>query len=52
MNLQDSGFVVYDAVCFDIIGEHKGGLQPDCPPLTPFKQKKKYYKHDDTKGFT
>ena len=31
MNLQDYSLVVYDAVCIDIIGEHKGGLQPGSP---------------------
>ena len=52
MNLQDSSLVVYEAGWSDIIGEHKGGLQPGCPSPTPFKQKKIYCKHDDIKGFT
>ena len=40
LNLEDSSLVVYDVVCFDIIGEHtRAGYSPVASP-PPFKKQK------------
>jgi len=52
LNLRDSSLVVYEAVSFDIIGEHTRAGYIPVAPHSPPPLKNVYCKHDDIKDYT